>query len=167
MHIQKVGELGLDHGVPTAKTEVTYLGITFRRTLESLFPDLYGPPESKVVESASEKGVQSEPVEEPGSFDAHAAKDAGAGLSNDHKRAHLESVQISPCSPQDVREISPAVSAPTYLVLYPPEAVGVYVGSGIKIQLLYPGVFGEACVLSKGRLCLTQEKAPQKYYNVI
>ena len=56
---------------------------------------------------------------------------------------------------------------PSYLVVYPPEAIGVYIGSWIRVQLLYLGVIGETCVLSHGRHWLPQEQIPEKYYDVI
>ena len=49
----------------------------------------------------------------------------------------------------------------------PPEAIGVYIGSWIKVQLLFPGGMGECCVLNQGRQWLVQENISEKYYDVI
>ena len=56
---------------------------------------------------------------------------------------------------------------PAYLVVYPPEAMGIYIGSWIKVQILHPSVIGEACVLSEGRVWLSQEQLEEKFFDVI
>ena len=56
---------------------------------------------------------------------------------------------------------------PSYLVVYPPEVMGTYIRSWIKVQTLHPGVIGESCVLSEGRAWLKQEQTEEKYFDVI
>ena len=154
--IQEARELGIDNGTPTTKAAATHLGITFRKTLERLCLDLYGPPKSKVIERAAEKGVTKEP--EPESAEPHVVKGTSAGSSNDHQQAttvpeELESIEISPRSSryscgvstghksityEEAVRLQSGFGVASYLVVYPPEAIGDYVGSWIKVQLLFP-----------------------------
>ena len=72
--IQKARELTLDHGTPSTRGEIVYLSTCFRRTLESLSPDLFSPPKTSYKKESAK-----EPLEEP-----------GAGSSDDHTRVVLE-----------------------------------------------------------------------------
>ena len=71
--IQKARELVVDTGTPPTKAEVIHLGTTFRITLESFRPDLYGPPKTKDIDRILERGIAEGP--EPESSELHVVKD--------------------------------------------------------------------------------------------
>ena len=154
--IRKATEVVESYGKPTTKTEVQHLGSLFRKTVESLCPELFG---------AGKASANEEPLEEP-----------SAGSSTDY----LEPAPVSFRSPrfaserpsgpityEEAARLQSGFSSPVYLLVYPPEGRGVYVGSWGRMEERYPSAFGEATTLGEGRRWLIREGLPERYYDAI
>ena len=106
--IRKATEVVENYGKPSTKAEVQHLGSIFRKTLESLCPDLFGVTTAPTAH---------EPLEEP-----------GAGSSTDF----LEPAPVSFRSPrfepqrsggpitfEEAARLQSGFSSPVYLLVYP------------------------------------------------
>ena len=68
---------------------------------------------------------------------------------------------------EEAARLQTGFSSPVYLLVYPPEGRGVYVGSWIRVQERYPSAVGEPTTLGEGRRWLIKEGFPERYFDAI
>ena len=147
--IRKATEVVESYGKPSTKAEVQHLGSVFRKTLESLCPDLFGVTRTSTTH---------EPLEEP-----------GVGSSTDF----LEPAPVSFRSPrfasqrtggpitfEEAARLQNGFCVPVYLIVYPSEARGIYVGSWVQVEC-------KSTSLSRGRRWLIDEGPPERYFDAV
>ena len=154
--IRKATEVVEEHGKPTTKTEVQYLGSLYRKTIESLCPQLFG---------AATTGVSEEPQAEPsGTASAEPLEPAPLSFRSPRYSSGRASASITF---EEAARLQTGFSSPVYLLVYPPEGRGVYVGSWIRVQERSPSAVGEATTLGEGRRWLIREGFPERYFDAI
>ena len=152
----KATEVVEEHGKPTTKSEVQYLGSLYRKTIESLCPQLFG---------ATTTGVSEEPQAEPsGTSSVEPLQPAPSSFRSPRYSSGRDAVSITF---EEAARLQTGFSSPVYLLVYPPEGRGVYVGSWIRVQERYPSAVGEATTLGEGRRWLIREGFPERYFDAI
>ena len=154
--IRKATEVVEHYGKPSTKAEVQHLGSIFRKTLESLCPDLFG---------VTVTPAPHEPLEEPG---AGSSIDFLEPAPVSFRSPRFESQRSGgPITFEEAARLQSGFSSPVYLLGSPPEGRGVYVGSWIRVQERYPSAVGEATTLGEGRRWLIREGFPERYFDAI
>ena len=154
--VRKATEVVEDYGTPSTKGEVQNLGALYRKTIESLCPHLYG---------TTTNGAPEEPQSEPsGGSHTDPLQPAPSAFRSPRYPSERASV---PITFEEAARLQTGFSSPVYLLVYPPEGRGIYVGSWIRVQERYPSAVGEPTTLGEGRRWLIREGFPERYFDAI